>query len=157
MFANVVATTAAQTGDAAGGGFDIFNLILPLALAFLIFSMFRRQRKAKQEVTQMRSQLAPGAEVMTQFGLFGTIVSIDEENNKAVIELSPGNTATVHTQALSKVVTQEPAAAAASEEDVREAEPTTPETHGAAGSTAAETPEETVERLNRDTNWKKDN
>jgi preprotein translocase subunit YajC len=155
VFANVVATTAAQTGDAAGGQFDIFNLILPLALAFLIFSMFRRQRKAKQEVTQMRSQLEPGAEVMTQFGLFGTIVSIDEENNKAVIELSPGNTATVHTQALSKVVKQEPAAAAASTSD-DEVGTSTTETHGA-GSTAAETPEETVERLNRENNWKKEN
>lgn len=156
MFANVVASTAAETGNAAGGGFDIFNLILPLALAFLIFSMFRRQRKAKQEVTQMRSQLEPGAEVMTQFGLFGTIVSIDEENNKAVIELSPGNTATVHTQALSKVVKQEPAAAADAA-PAEDADTYAPEPHGGAGSTAAETPEETVERLNRDNNWKKEN
>jgi preprotein translocase subunit YajC len=152
VFANVVASVAAQTGDSAGGQFDIFNLILPLALAFLIFSMFRRQRKAKQEVTQMRTQMEPGAEVMTQFGLFGTIVSIDQENNKAVIELSPGNTATVHTQALSKVVKQEPAAAPA--DDI---EPATAETFDASGSTAAETPEETVERLNRENNRPKDN
>ncbi|WP_246199818.1 preprotein translocase subunit YajC [Arthrobacter zhaoguopingii] len=158
MFANVVASTATEAGDAAGSSFDIFNLILPLALAFLIFSMFRRQRKAKQQVTEMRSQMEPGTEVMTQFGLFGTIVSIDQENNKAVIELSPGNTATVHTQALSKVVRQEPAEDLADEPSV--AAPDTIATTGAAGtggSTAAETPEETVARLNRENNRNNDN
>ncbi|WP_434994506.1 preprotein translocase subunit YajC [Arthrobacter sp. Ld5] len=108
MLAHVVA----QPTTGQSGGFDIFNLLLPLALAFLIFTMFRRQRKAQQQVKDMRTQMEPGTEVMTQFGLFGTIVSIDQENNKAVLELSPGNFATVHTQALSKVVQQEPAVAA---------------------------------------------
>ncbi|OUM44610.1 preprotein translocase subunit YajC [Arthrobacter agilis] len=89
----------------------MFSLLLPLALAFLIFTMFRRQRKSQQQVKEMRTQMEPGTEVMTQFGLYGTILSIDQENNKAVLELSPGNTATVHTQALSKVVQQEPAVA----------------------------------------------
>ncbi|WP_049822280.1 preprotein translocase subunit YajC [Arthrobacter sp. H41] len=124
MLANVVA----QTGDAAAEQpFDIFGLLLPLALAFLIFTMFRRQRKAQKQVKDMRTQMEPGTEVMTQFGLYGTILSIDQENNKAVLELSPGNTATVHTQALSKVVTQE----APVEEEAAAAGSTT------AGSTAA--------------------
>ncbi|WP_051476846.1 preprotein translocase subunit YajC [Arthrobacter sp. Br18] len=119
MLANVVA----QTGDAtAEQPFDIFGLLLPLALAFLIFTMFRRQRKTQKQVKEMRTQMEPGTEVMTQFGLYGTILSIDQENNKAVLELSPGNTATVHTQALSKVVTQQEPVA---------------EENAAAGSTAA--------------------
>lgn len=103
MLAHVVAQSA--SGDAPA--FDIFSLLLPLALAFLIFTMFRRQRKTQQQVKEMRTQMEPGTEVMTQFGLYGTIVSIDQENNKAVLELSPGNLATVHTQALSKVVQQD--------------------------------------------------
>ena len=106
VLAHVFAQTA--TGDAPP--FDIFSLLLPLALAFLIFTMFRRQRKTQQQVKEMRTQMEPGTEVMTQFGLYGTIVSIDQENNKAVLELSPGNLATVHTQALSKVVQQDTAA-----------------------------------------------
>ncbi len=105
VYANVVAATASETG-----GFDPFSLLLPLALAFLIFTMFRRQRKAQTQAKELRTHMEPGTEVMTQFGLFGTIVSIDHEENKAVLELSPGNRATVHMQALSKVVTQEPAA-----------------------------------------------
>jgi len=107
VLAHLVAQPA--TGDAPP--FDIFTLLLPLALAFLIFTMFRRQRKAQKQVKEMRTQMEPGTEVMTQFGLYGTIISIDQENNKAVLELSPGNTATVHTQALSKVVQQEPVVA----------------------------------------------
>lgn len=46
-------------------------------------------------------------------GLFGTVVSVDTEENKAVIELSPGNTATVHLQAIGKAV--EPSVAASTE------------------------------------------
>ncbi|MHA7238876.1 preprotein translocase subunit YajC [Arthrobacter sp. TMS1-12-1] len=170
MLAHVVAQpTTGQTG-----GFDIFSLLLPLALAFLLFTMFRRQRKAQQQVKEMRTQMEPGTEVMTQFGLFGTVVSIDQENNKAVLELSPGTFATVHTQALSKVVQQEPAAGAA---DAAVPDPTDRtgsdgasvpddvssidgvDRRPAGGSTAAgtpgstsgvESPEETLERLNRE-------
>lgn len=183
MLANVVA----QTGDAAAEQpFDIFGLLLPLALAFLIFTMFRRQRKAQKQVKDMRTQMEPGTEVMTQFGLYGTILSIDQENNKAVLELSPGNTATVHTQALSKVVTQELPV----EEEAAAAGSTTAGT-ATAGSTAvgstqvpddasslvgdthrdleshrdveshdtpvtAETPEEAADRIRRENDWNKD-
>lgn len=165
MLAHVVAQTA--SGD--GQSFDIFSLLLPLALAFLIFTMFRRQRKAQQQVKEMRTQMEPGTEVMTQFGLFGTIVSIDQENNKAVLELSPGTHATVHTQALSKVVQQESAVADDSVDDAigattvpddassLDADRTVADSAAAGtpagttgGSSSVETPEETLERLDRE-------
>lgn len=144
MLANVVAQTTQTTG-----GFDIFSLLLPLALAFLIFTMFRKQRKMKQQVAEQRTQMVSGTEVMTNFGLFGTIVSLDDEHNKAVIEISPGVTATVHTQTLTKVVTPEP---------VVEDEDTVPNDASSLTDPATddqrpvreETPEETVERLNRE-------
>ncbi|WP_323961687.1 preprotein translocase subunit YajC [Arthrobacter sp. JZ12] len=146
MLANVVA----QSTQPAGGGFDIFSLLLPLALIFLIFTMFRKQRKMKQEVAEQRTQMVPGTEVMTNFGLFGTIVSLDEDNNKALIEISPGVTATVHSQTLSKVVTPEPAA----EEPGIVPDDASSLTHPADADTERpvhqETPEETVERLNRE-------
>ncbi|KAD3720740.1 preprotein translocase subunit YajC [Arthrobacter yangruifuii] len=124
--------------------------------------MFRKQKKTTQTVAQQRSQMVPGTEVMTQFGLFGRIVSVDQEENKAVLELSPGNTATVHLQALTKVVTI-PAEEAASAEDtvvpddassLTLGKDTNGSTDAAVGRDAAaprdETPEETLERLNRD-------
>jgi preprotein translocase subunit YajC len=145
----VLANVVAQTTQTTGGGFDIFSLLLPLALAFLIFTMFRKQRKMKKEVAEQRTQMVPGTEVMTNFGLFGTIVSLDEDHNKALNEISPGVTATVHTQTLSKVVASEP---------VVEEEHTVPDDASSltdpVSDTQAparnETPEETVERLNRE-------
>jgi preprotein translocase subunit YajC len=116
---DVTQLTDLTTGSiVAGGGaaqnpglpFDPFLLIMLLIFGFLIFSMFRRSKKAQHQQQELRSSLAPGVEVMTTMGLFGTIVSVDTEENKAVIELSPGTTATVHLQAIGKAV--EPAAAA---------------------------------------------
>lgn len=145
MLANVVA----QTTQTTGGGFDIFSLLLPLALAFLIFTMFRKQRKMKQQVAEQRTQMLPGTEVMTNFGLFGTIVSLDDDNNKALIEISPGVTATVHTQTLSKVVTPEPVVEEEHTVPDDASSLTTPDTD-ADRPLREETPEETVERLNRE-------
>ncbi|WP_035763898.1 preprotein translocase subunit YajC [Arthrobacter sp. H20] len=103
MFSTLLAQTAAPEQ-----GFDIFSLLLPLALGALIFMMFRRQRKTQKTIKEQRTQMVPGTEVMTNFGLFGTVLSLDEENNKAVLELGPGATATVHMQTLTKVVQPEP-------------------------------------------------
>lgn len=104
----------AEGANAEGGGglpFDPFLLIMLVIFGFLIFSMFRRSKKQQQQQRELHDTLGPGVEVMTTMGLFGTIRSVDKEQNKAVIEISPGNTATVHLQAIGKAV--DPAAAAA--------------------------------------------
>ncbi|MEJ1230623.1 MAG: preprotein translocase subunit YajC [Galbitalea sp.] len=49
----------------------------------------------------------PGVDVMTNFGLFGKLLSINEVTNVAEIETSPGTIVRVHRQTLSKVVTPE--------------------------------------------------
>ncbi|MCC9145560.1 MULTISPECIES: preprotein translocase subunit YajC [unclassified Arthrobacter] len=136
------------------------DLFIPLLLAVFVIMMFRKQKKTTQSVAQQRAQMLPGTEVMTQFGLFGRIVSVDQEENKAVLELSPGNTATVHLQALTKVVT-----VPAEEKDEEEAAPVEGATvvpddassltlgkndDAARDSAQDETPEETLKRLNRD-------
>ncbi|MGM7667447.1 preprotein translocase subunit YajC [Microbacterium sp. A93] len=110
----------AEGANAEGGGglpFDPFLLIMLVVFGFLIFSMFRRSKKTQQQQRQLHDTLAPGVEVMTTMGLFGTILSVDKDENKAVIEISPGNTATVHLQAIGKAVNP-PAADAASEPTV---------------------------------------
>ncbi|WP_235778588.1 preprotein translocase subunit YajC [Sinomonas notoginsengisoli] len=87
------------------------TILLLAVFAFFIFTMFRRNRKTQQQQTEMQSKFAPGVEVMTSFGLYGRIVAINDAENKVVLELSPGNQATVHRQAVTKVV--EPTAPAA--------------------------------------------
>lgn len=156
MLVHVVAQTTSPTG----GGFDIFSLLLPVALGLLIFTMFRKQRKMKQQVAEQRTQMVPGTEVMTNFGMFGTLVSLDEDNNQAVLEVSPGTNIVVHSQVLTKVVTHDAPAVdqdtplvpddasslTTGSSSVSASEPDRPSDTPA--SPAAETPEETLKRLN---------
>ena len=74
-------------------------------LAVLIFFMFRSSRKRQKQQSELQKQVVPGATVMTNFGVFGTIVSIDEENNKVELETSPGHILTVHRQTIGRVET----------------------------------------------------
>ncbi len=126
------------------------NIVLFAMLGIFIFMMFRRNKKTKEQQATLQSQFAPGVEVMTSFGLFGRIVSMDDEENKVVLELSPGNLATVHRQAVTKIV--EPAAVAEEEPTVvpDDASSLTTQDAGTPGTAAAapETPDETLKRLN---------
>jgi preprotein translocase subunit YajC len=142
---------SAQTQPQAGGGIDIMTILLFVMLGLFIFMMFRRNKKTRQQQTQLQSKFAPGVEVMTSFGLFGRIVEIDEEENKVLLELSPGNTATVHRQAVTKIVepvvaAEEPAVVPddASSLTTEAADSSAP----AADATRKETPDETLRRLN---------
>jgi preprotein translocase subunit YajC len=74
-----------------------------LVIGFMIFSS-RRNRKRQAD---LRQAIVPGVEVMTNFGLFGKLLSIDEATNVAEIETTPGTIVRVHRQTLSKVVTPE--------------------------------------------------
>jgi preprotein translocase subunit YajC len=118
--------------------------------------MFRRQKKAQKTLLEQQSKIGPGVEVMTQFGLFGTVVSVDNDENKVVLEISPGSQATVHLQTVTKVITADALPAEDDAEDVsgtggatavtRDAETLT----GGAVDPTVETPEETLARLNKD-------
>lgn len=134
----------AQAQPQAGGGIDIMTILLFVMLGIFIFMMFRRNKKTQQQQATLQSQFAPGVEVMTSFGLFGRIVSIDDEDNKVVLELSPGNLATVHRQAVTKIVEPAAAEAPAVPDD---ASSLTAEEQGSAPA-GSETPDETLKRLN---------
>jgi preprotein translocase subunit YajC len=89
--------------------FDPFTIIMLAVLAVLIFFMFRNSRKRQADARDLQSKVQPGAKVMTNFGVFGTILSIDEEENQVLLETSPGTVLTVHRQTVARVV--EPSAA----------------------------------------------
>jgi preprotein translocase subunit YajC len=81
----------------------IILIFAVLLIGFMIFSS-RRNRKRQAD---LRQAIVPGVEVMTNFGLFGKLLSVDEATNVAEIETSPGTIVRVHRQTLSKVVTPE--------------------------------------------------
>ncbi len=87
---------------------DPLTIVMLGILALLIFFMFRNSRKRKADLELLQEKMVPGAEVMTNVGLFGTLVSVDDDTNVATIETSPGSTVRVHRQTLARVVEDEP-------------------------------------------------
>ena len=83
------------------------TIILVVAVVAVIGFMFYTSRRNRKRQTDLRAQIVPGVEVMTNFGLFGKLLSVDEATNVAEIETSPGTIVRVHRQTLSKVVTPE--------------------------------------------------
>lgn len=84
--------------------FGPFEIIMLAVLALLIFFMFRNSRKRQADARELQAKVAPGAKVMLNFGVFGTILSIDEEENQVLIETTPGTVLTVHRQTVARVV-----------------------------------------------------
>ena len=83
---------------------DPITIVMLAVLALLIFFMFRNSRKRQRDVAAMAERTRPGARVMTNFGLFGTIVDIDDEENQIKLEAGPGVVLTVHRQTIAKII-----------------------------------------------------
>ena len=113
-------------------------ILLVLLLIFMFWSSRRRMAKQKSEQEAKARQTVPGAEVLLQGGLYGTIVSYDPDNldQPAVVEIAPGVDIKVHSQAILRVVS--PTEGASAVDGVDETSASAPQ---------IETAEETAERL----------
>ena len=82
-------------------------ILLVVLLVFMFWSSRRRQAKQKLEQEAKARQTVPGAEVLLQGGLFGTIVEYDptDLDKPAIVEIAPGVDIKVHSQAILRVVT----------------------------------------------------
>ncbi len=97
-------------------------LLLVILLVFMFWSSRRRMQKQKLEQEERARQTVPGAEVLLQGGLYGTIVRYDPDNldQPAIVELAPGVEIKVHSQAILRIVN--PVTGAVSEDEFIEAE-----------------------------------
>ncbi|MCU1431846.1 MAG: preprotein translocase, YajC subunit [Actinotalea sp.] len=95
-----------------------FLLILAIGFAFLWFTS-RRTRKQQSAAADFRANLAPGQEVVTRFGMYGTIVALDDET--VTLETSPGSTSRWVRAAVDRLV-EVPADDADAEEDLEDEE-----------------------------------
>ncbi|CAN5185480.1 hypothetical protein BH09ACT3_BH09ACT3_02690 [soil metagenome] len=82
--------------------FDPTLILIAVALAVFVFFQFRSSRKRSKENAERQAAILPGVEIMTNYGLFGTIVSVDEANNLAFVEVSPGNIIKIHRSTILK-------------------------------------------------------
>ncbi|GAA4155465.1 hypothetical protein GCM10022286_04450 [Gryllotalpicola daejeonensis] len=80
-------------------------IVMVVIIGFFFFWSWRGNRKRQAAEAEKSAQLVKGVEVMTNAGIFGTVESVDLENNKVVLETSPGNFLTVHRQAISRIET----------------------------------------------------
>jgi preprotein translocase subunit YajC len=83
---------------------DPMLIIIAIALAAFVFFQFRNSRKRQRETAERQTKIVVGAEVMTNYGLYGTIISLDDDNNMALIESTPGTVLKIHRQTILKVV-----------------------------------------------------
>jgi len=117
----------------AGGGFNPSMILMVALFAVLIIMMIRGRKKVSKQQEALKTKSVPGAKVMTNSGIFGTIISIDEQD-RVLVEVANGVVLTLHRQAISTFL--DPAVTEAPAEE-------------AAGTPAvAESPEESLRRLN---------
>lgn len=81
-------------------------ILLALLLVFMFWNSRKRMQKQKAEQEAKARQTIPGAEVLLQGGLYGTIVAFDPDNldQPAEVEIAPGTVIKVHSQAILRVV-----------------------------------------------------
>ncbi len=87
--------------------FDPTLVLIAVALAVFVFFQFRSSRKRTKETAARQAAIAPGVEIMTNYGLYGTVLSIDEDTNMALIETTPGTVLKIHRQTILKAVEEE--------------------------------------------------
>ncbi len=109
-------------------------ILLIALLIFMFWSSRRRMQKQKLEQEQRARQTVPGAEVLLQGGLYGTIVAYDPDNldQPAIVELAPGVEIKVHSQAILRIV--DPIEGAVTEDEFLSAE----ESHSEYGAAVAD-------------------
>ena len=81
-------------------------ILLVVLLGFMFWSSRRRMQKQKLEQEAKARQTVPGAQVLLQGGLYGTIISFDPDNldQPAIVSIAPGVEIKVHSQAILRVV-----------------------------------------------------
>lgn len=84
--------------------FDFTTILMVAVLGVLVIFMVRNGRKRQKDAQELQKRVVAGASVMTSFGVYATVKSIDEAENKVVLEISPKTTMTVARQAVVRVI-----------------------------------------------------
>ena len=102
----------AAESQGGGGSFAPTLLMMLLLFGAMYFLFIRPNKRRRQQVEEMQKSIGPGDEVVTIGGLYGVVSEIDDE--KVVLEVSPGVSNTYSRTSISRVVS---AAVSDDEED----------------------------------------
>ena len=102
---------------------EALSALFPFALILAAFYLLiiRPARTRQRAAVQLQEQLAPGLEVMTTSGVYGTVTAV--EDGAVAIEVAPGVVIRFAKAAVAQVLTPEASAAEATEPT----EPTEPQ------------------------------
>ena len=108
------------------GGFNPMMILFMLGMLGLLFFMQSRAKKAARDRDAFRSTLALGQRVMTQGGLVGTIVAINEATDTVIID-SAGSRCEYMRQGIAKTLDEAPVGAVPTASGLVPAVPATPQ------------------------------
>jgi preprotein translocase subunit YajC len=76
-----------QSGSAGG---SLVQLLIPMLMVFVLFYflIIIPQRKRQRAIDLMLNNLKPGDKVVTGGGIYGTIVSLNDDKRKLVLKIS---------------------------------------------------------------------
>jgi preprotein translocase subunit YajC len=98
----------AQEGTSEGGGSLLFPLLMIAGLfAIFYFLLIRPNKRRRQTMERLQSELSVGDEVMTSSGLYGTVAELDEKT--VILETSEGVYSRYARGAIMEVVSSSPA------------------------------------------------
>jgi preprotein translocase subunit YajC len=97
---------------------DYTLILILLALGVMMWWSSRRARARQKEAARFRDLLAPGQDVMTGSGFFGTVAAVDGDR---ITLTSEGNRTVWLRQAIAKVVEPETAASDETADDTASA------------------------------------
>jgi preprotein translocase subunit YajC len=66
-------------GNPQAGGSPMFLIVIILMFVVMYFFMIRPQQKKQKQLKEMRKSLGKGDKIITQGGIFGTIVEVKDE------------------------------------------------------------------------------
>jgi preprotein translocase subunit YajC len=81
------ACAMAPSGSQQGGGITAFLPLIAIVVIFY-FLLIRPQTKRQREHKTLLSTLRKGDKVVTNSGMYGTIVGMDEKENKVVLKVA---------------------------------------------------------------------
>jgi preprotein translocase subunit YajC len=78
----ILAATATKSSSSS-----LLPIIIIVVLFLLVYMTMTRRSKARQ-AAQAQTSVVPGAQVRTTSGMYGTVISVD--NDDVVVEVAPG-------------------------------------------------------------------
>jgi preprotein translocase subunit YajC len=97
MFTAFLAATTTQTG---GGLVALAPFLLLIVLGY--FLLIRPQQRRLRAQQALQRSVEEGDEVLTNTGLYATVIEIDDEEGTVVLEIAPG----VHVRAVRAAIAQ---------------------------------------------------